>query len=237
MTAYIKYAMEMQQPEGADRLPHRKLTDWVTAYLRDSIMGGRLKPGERLTMISLANKLDVSVTPVREALLRLQEEGVVVGDAHKSFRVASVTLEDIRDFHQLHGFISGLLAERAAEKLTEEDFAELDKLDAAIIQASAEGDHVRMHNLNFELHRRINRATNSIVLHRFVTATSRYVSRRSFPDVPGWLEGAASEHGALLDALRRRDKAGARRLMEDHVHDSGERLIADLRRRGWAEGP
>lgn len=227
--------MPLEELHPSDLPVHRKLTDWVASYVRDSIMGGRLRPGDRLPMSALAKSLQVSVTPIREAMTRLQEEGVVIGDAHKTFKVAPITLEDIRDYHRLHGFISGLLAQRAAGRLQPEDVAALEALDSEILLAAKAGDYARMHELNFEFHRRINGAAYGFVLFKFLSVTSRYVSRRLYPEVPGWLDGAASEHRGLLDALCAGDGERARDLMTRHVHDAGERFVADLAERGWAE--
>lgn len=215
---------------------YAKAGDWVTTHLRDSIMGGRLRPGTGLPLIALATSLGLSTTPVREALLRLQEEGLVVGDAHKTFRVASLTLSDIRDMSLVHAFLAGILAERSTRRLTAEDLQELDRLDVQINDAARRHDAGQLHDLNFQFHRLINRAVPPSPLHRFLAATNRYISRREYPDVGGWLEGAATEHGPIVKALRRRAASRVRRLVAHHFISGGERLIEDLRRHGgWEE--
>lgn len=220
-----------------ERPRYRKAGDWVTAHLRDSIIGGRIRPGTGLPLIALANKLGLSTTPVREALLRLQEEGLVVGDAHKTFRVASLTLADIRDLCLVHALIAGILAERATARLASDDIDELERLDGQIKIAAEHHDATQLHELNFLLHKRINLAVPYSPLHRFLSATSRYISRREFPDVGGWLEGAASEHGPIVKAIQRREPSRVRDLMEQHFVAGGERLIEDLRKQGgWDEG-
>jgi len=214
---------------------HKKVTDWVLAQLRDAIVGGRLKPNTVLHLHSLAEELGVSTTPIREALLKLEEEGVVRGNAHRSFRVALLSLADIRDFHHVHAFLAGELAARACERLTEAQLADLHALDSEIEEAATDGDYSRMHDLNFSFHKAVNKAAPPTVLHTLIRATSRYVSRRTFPDVPGWLE-SASEHTPILSAFERRDSVVVRKLMEEHVRLGGERLINNLRSLGgWAE--
>ena len=186
---------------GIDRLPsvgptHRKLTDWVTGHLRAGILTGDLEPGAALPLTAVAERLGVSTTPVREALLRLEQEGLVLGDAHKSFHVAEVSLADISDFQLLHASIAGILAERAAELMTEEAIDELAGLDAEIKRAAGKGAVEDVHRLNYELHRQINVSANSPVLIRFLSRTARCVSGHSYPDFPDDLSAAAIDHAA-----------------------------------------
>lgn len=216
----------------------RKVSDFVTSSIRDAIIAGRLPAGSPLGLVDLAQKLGVSTTPVREALTRLEEEGIVRGTAHRSFRVAELTLEDIRDFHRLHAFASAELAVRASSCLTRDDFEALESLHREINAAFAASDYAAMHSLNFEFHRRINISAPPGVLHRTVRATTRYISRRSYPDVPGWLERAAVDHHSILEALRDKDTARIRDVVTNHVMTSGEQLIADFRKQGnWRESP
>jgi DNA-binding GntR family transcriptional regulator len=214
----------------------QQLADWAADRIRDSIIAGRLRPGAPLGLVGLGESLGISVTPVREALRKLNEEGIVTGSAHKTFRVADLCLDDIRDFHRLHAFISADLAVRAAQLLAPSDLDELRFLDDSIDRARAEGDSHRMHEANFALHRRINMAAPRSPLHSQLSITSRYVSRRTYPDVPGWLEGGITEHLAVIEALEARDAARIRDAISQHFMMNGERLIDDLREKGgWRE--
>jgi DNA-binding GntR family transcriptional regulator len=212
------------------------VTDWVANRLRDDIVGGRLRPGEALGLSALANELKVSTTPVREALARLKEEGVVVSYPRQSFRVAPLSLSDIRDFHRLHAYISAELGWRATFVLSGKDIEELAAIDRKIQLTRENVDYAAMHALNFELHRKLNMATGWTVLHPTLRTTTRYVSRRTYPDVPGWLESAAEEHGPIIEALRGRNADLVRELITKHVDAAAARLIDDLRNRGgWVE--
>jgi DNA-binding GntR family transcriptional regulator len=185
---------------------------------------------------ALAAQFGVSTTPVREALVRLEREGVVEANAHKSFRVANLNLPAIRDFHLLHGFISGVLAERAAKCITVIQLAQLERLTERLTGAAASNDDWSWHQLNFEFHRTLNRIGGDSVLHRFLASTNRYVSRKTYPNVPGWYELATEGHAPIMDALRRRDGPSIRLIIEEHVRQAGELLIDDLRSKGgWEE--
>ena len=216
----------------ADHIParHRKASDWVVSWLRDSIIAGRLKPGEQLKLVELAEQAGLSTTPVREALSRLREEGFV--DGHRTFRVASLGLEEISDYYTIHAFLSGMLAERAASVLSASSLEELRVLEARMRERSAAGDAAAVHELNLAFHRVINESATTNVMRRFITTTTRLVSRRAFPEVEGW-SYAIGEHAAILEALESRNGGRARDAMQRHVMNTGQGVLEELRRRGW----
>ncbi|NKQ56153.1 GntR family transcriptional regulator [Amycolatopsis sp. K13G38] len=208
----------------------RKTSDWIVDWLRDAIISGQLRPGEPLKLVALAKQAEVSTTPIREALSRLRDEGLVVGDSHRTFQVAALTLEEIRDYYLLHAFLSGVLAERAAKTLSQADLQRLHELDDLIRERNEAGDMAGLHEANFEFHRLINKSATD-VLRRFVTVTTRLVSRRSNPNVEGWTH-SIEDHAAILKALDVRDGAAARYAMERHIHNVGQAVVEDLQQRG-----
>lgn len=227
--ASYRYCVLLPSEQGTVR--HKKASEWVLAHLRDSILAGRLKPGEALPLVQLANEVGLSTTPVREALGRLQDEGLVVGDARRTFRVAELTLDDITDYYLLHSQFSGILAERAAASLSDADVSYLRSLDQEMKAKSQDEDFAALHELNFEFHRRINSVATG-VLKRFVTVTARLVTRRTYPDVRGYAH-SIDDHAEIIEAIADRDGPKARRLMEAHIQHVGEAVIEDLKERGW----
>src|SRR3954467_7344721 len=95
------------------RVQHRSMADQVAAELRRMVLGGAVDENERLTQEKLAKMLGVSTMPIREALLRLTAEGLIVATANRSFSVASNGTNDIRDTYWAFGQIAGELAHRA----------------------------------------------------------------------------------------------------------------------------
>jgi DNA-binding GntR family transcriptional regulator len=211
---------------------HLKASDWVVSWLRESILTGRLQPGEQLKLVDLAEQAGLSTTPVREALSRLREEGFVDGDSHRTFRVASLGLDEIRDYYTIHAFLSGALAERAATALPAASLEQLRALDTQMRERSAAGDSAAVHDLNFRFHRIINRPGATNVMRRFVKMTSRLVSRRAFPDAEGWSH-STDDHAAILEALESRDGDKARDAMQRHIMNVGQGVLEELRGRGW----
>jgi DNA-binding GntR family transcriptional regulator len=200
---------------------HTRTSEKVASLLRDDIIAGRLKPGQKLGLAALADQFGVSTTPVREALATLQQEGLVVGEPHKGLRVAQLDVQDLQDAYTLHAFIAGILAERAATRMTDSDIEELERTEQEIKAATDRGDLGTAARFNHAFHRSINHAAGSRLLQRFLSATTPLVTRRLDPFVPGWSQQAVTEHDPIIDAFRRHDGPLARRLMEQHILHSG----------------
>ena len=130
------------------------LRDVVFNTLRQAILRGELKPGERLMEIQLANKLGVSRTPIREAIRKLELEGLVLMIPRKGAEVAEITEKNLRDVLEVRKALEELAVQLACDKITEEEIAELKKcaaefeesLDHNDITQIAEAD-VRFHDV------------------------------------------------------------------------------------------
>lgn len=214
---------------------HTKTGERVASLLRDEIVAGRVRPGENLRLMALAEQFGVSTTPVREALAMLERQGLVVGEAHKGFRVTHLSPEDFQDVYLLHGFIAGVLAERAADRLSEQDLDYLASIEKRIKEATHQEDLATAAELNHTFHRTINRSAQSTLLLRFLAESTPFVTRRRDPFVPGWSSQAVLEHDPIIDALRQHDGPLARRLMEQHILHSGELVRAHWEEEGSLE--
>jgi len=210
---------------------HRKASDWMLDWLRESIISGQLPPGEQLPLVALANQVGLSTTPIREALSRLRDEGLVVGDSHRTFQVAPLTLSDIRDYYLIHAFLCGVIAERAATSLSAEAKSEL---TALAVKMRESRDEAGVAELAQHFHQIIIGSSDD-VLRRFVTSTSRLVARRATPDDEP-ARSSIDDFDAISEALVAGDGPRCRALMERHVSDTGSAVIADLRSRGWTGG-
>lgn len=210
-----------------------KLGAEVASQLRDLIFSGRLRPGSRLRLQDLAKSLGVSTTPIREALLVLEKEGLLESEQHRGFRVKRITEQDVRDIYELHATVASLLVERAAQHVSEEDLKVLRDLDATIRAAAQNHEVQQVEELNYEFHRLINsRAPDSELLRRFLRETTRYVPRRVYMEIEGWLEASAQDHSPILHALKDGDGRRAAEVTAAHIRKAGDLLIDHLRKSG-----
>jgi DNA-binding GntR family transcriptional regulator len=218
----------------ASQFRSTKMGAEVAALLNDSIFSGRLRRGERLRLQDLAEALGVSTTPIREAFVMLEKEGLIESERHRGFRVKGFSERDVADIYKLHAFIAGVLIERATDHLSDQDFDLLTELDRKIRRSVAahEPDEVEQHN--FEFHRRINqRAPESDFLRGKLRATTRLVPRHFYKEIPGWLDKWAQDHGRILEALGDRNSQKAADAMSNHILAAGELLVGHLRTSGF----
>lgn len=214
-----------------------QLSDEVVAHLRDRIMSGDLRPGERIRLEEVAEQLGVSITPVREALLTLRGYDMVELQPRRGYVVAPLSRQDIADVFQLQAHIAGDLAERIAERATPADLAELTSVHRAIRRA-AQGRRVvvaEIERLEFDFHRAGNRIAGARKLSWLLHWATRYTPGRFLASDPAWRAGMLTDHEALLAALTAHDRRAARAAMARHFTDGADRLIKHLDDLGsWA---
>jgi DNA-binding GntR family transcriptional regulator len=212
-----------------------QLSDVVAARLRTDIMTGALRPGTFIRLDETAAALGVSITPVREALRTLRGEGMVQLEPHRGHVVVPLTRGDIEDIFWLQATIAKELAETAAERITDAEIDELERLNGELAAAIEHGDVDEVVAAEFVFHRAFNRATGRIKLAWFLLHVARYLPGQVYAGDPGWGHAAVAGHKELIDALRRRDCAAVVQLTSDEFADGARRLITRLEEIGlWS---
>jgi DNA-binding GntR family transcriptional regulator len=211
--------------------PHQQLSHKVATFVREGIMIGHFQAGQYLRTESLAADLAISATPVREALMILHSEGSVRWEPRRGFRVASISDDDIRDQFQVQAYIAGELAARAARVLDAAAVTELRTLQRTLAAAADRGDADAVDKANHEIHRRINKASNSPRLAALLNQTVHYVPLGFFGTIEGWSEASAHDHSAVFDAIEWHNAEAARLAMSHHIMRIGDLLVAHLRSR------
>lgn len=201
--------------------------------LRDAILGGALPAGSRVSERALGKSLGVSAQPVREALRRLEAEGMVVTSPRRGTVVAEFDAGALAEMNLIRLALEGSAAALAARKATGEDLSALREQLRAMRDATAADDVVALARANEAFHERLHAAAGNAFLARSLQTLRAYdrVARlralRSSPREPAQ---ALREHASLLAALRRRDPDLAEARMRAHVRRS-------LRAGGLAEPP
>lgn len=208
------------------RLP--SLASQVYDALRNSIVRGQRPPGERVVVERVAAQLGVSPTPVREALARLLQEGVVCEVTPGRLQVVPLTPCYVSDTFLVRGALEGLAAELAAPRIGEEQLARLREVLAATAAAFAAGDTSAHIATDALLHRTICAAAGNDILARELGALQIHIDYiRGYAQRLGGEHQRRSheEHVELLDALAGRDPATARGAMERHIRDTSARIV------------
>ncbi len=213
-------------PAGTPPLLHRRKADIAYDYIREQIVNGSYLPGQRMTLAELSGNCSMSHMPVREALVRLQREGLIDGEPHKGVRVAQLSLTDARELFAIRTELEGLAAWTACSSGDARLASDLEKINLAFARAFSVDDYSAMGAANRAFHRRILQAAGSAQLHRVLediwTLSLRY--RLGYKLIPGRAQCTIDEHASLIASIRSGDPERARAAARGHI----ERAGADL---------
>ena len=209
-------------PDAGMQLPRRRrrratVAEDVASQLRDEIRDGVLRPGDHLRQNETAERLEVSVTPVREAFVILQREGLVERFHQRGVVVFQPTVEDIAACFEIRAALEGLAAQLAAEQLSDEQLLEMRTLLAEMV--AAVDDLSRYVELNAAFHHKIEVAAGLPRLTALIdeqrVATNAYVVLLGGGAAAA--QDTASEHQRIFDALQARDGKAADEAMAEHL--------------------
>ena len=230
--------MDTEAPISIPALPltptvKRSLADDVVDRLRNAIFHGSFKPGEALREEQLAAMLDVSRGPVREALVQLEREGLVIVRRHRGATVARLSRSDLEDVYSLRLALERLAVQRTARFATEQDFAAMEVVltdfDIALLRGPSEKEvaelDVRFHDLIYQAarHQRLYDCWANLKAQIYIFLLSRNVADPDFREI------TVKSHAALLDALRTRDEARATSEIEAHLRGAYDRVVRGYR--------
>jgi DNA-binding GntR family transcriptional regulator len=205
-------------------IKHKSMADSVSEQLRTMILSRKLEPGLRVTQVELAEMLGVSTMPIREALLRLVAEGLIVTAANRSFEVATTTERGIRDVYWIHGVLAGELAARAWDNKTDALLGALLQEHANSVRALKSGDFQQLTDSNRRFHAAINTAAESPTTNVILRNTLHYFPDFSL-DVAGWRELAIDWQSELIDQFDSGDREQAKQVSMDKSRAAGELFI------------
>jgi len=190
-------------------MDYRTKEEQVADYLREGIISGLYPRGSRLKQAEIAEKLKLSITPVREALKLLEAEGYVGGDSYRGARVAPFDAAASAEILQLRLLLEAQLVRGAAEKVTAKDITELRALGKDFEAAFASGDRAGARGINYRFHRRLyDVAQMPQTLHFVQILWARYPFD-VINAAPGRGQDAAREHDEILGAITDGDVTGA----------------------------
>ncbi|MCS6931428.1 MAG: GntR family transcriptional regulator [Acetobacteraceae bacterium] len=195
------------------------LADRVAAWLRAAIVGHGFPSGAKLSERGLAALLGVSPMPVREALRRLEEEGMVETRPRSGRRVADLSPARLREIGLARAAVEGIAALLAAERASAEDRKALRQALAEVRAATRSGDADRVKAANEDLHAAIHRAARSPDLARLLAGFAAYdhMTRRAVLDTAEERARALREHAAIVEAILAEDGQAAEAAMRAHA--------------------
>ena len=218
--------------DSKDSLVRRgsSLGSQIASGLREEIVLGRLRAGTRVSQERLCRQYGTSRMPVRDALLRLTQEGLVVVSPTGHYVVARLTTSDVADAFEIEALVHGRAARRATMNATEDDLDELEELCEEMAEAERVHDTSRVATLHWQFHRCINILARSPKLQAVTRNVSVGIPQAYLRELPEWMGRANDAHVMILTAMRDRDPDEAERLVRKLIEESGADLVAYLER-------
>lgn len=195
------------------------LRDVVFNTLRQAILKGELAPGERLMEIQLAERLGVSRTPIREAIRKLELEGLVLMIPRKGAEVAKISEKSLRDVLEVRRSLEELAIELACQRMTEEGIEELEEVQAEFRDAVIKGDAMEIAETDEAYHDIIYKGTNNDRLVQILNnlREQMYRYRLEYIKDEDKRQVLLFEHDNILKAIRQRKVEEAKTAMREHI--------------------
>jgi DNA-binding GntR family transcriptional regulator len=203
--------------EGPDILTKKQ---YAADWLREMIVSGDLTPGRRVRQQEIADRLGISATPVREAILQLETEGYLEAIPHVGVRVAELPADHRDEVTELRKLLEGQLARTAAARITDEQIERLSELQLGFEEAVERSDAREARRVNYQLHRYIWDIAERDVTRQVVQGLWARVPWHSLDDVAVRGRQSVVEHAKLVAALSDRDPDGAHLATEQHIDSS-----------------
>lgn len=213
------------------------LRDVVFHTLRQAILKGELEPGERLMEIQLANRLGVSRTPIREAIRKLELEGLVLMIPRKGAEVAKISQKSLKDVLEVRRSLEELAIELACQRMTEDEIRELEDAQKAFAAAVEKGEAMSIAETDEHYHDIIYNGTGNIRLVQILNnlREQMYRFRLEYIKDADKRQVLMAEHEIILKAVRQRKSAEAKSAIREHIDNQEITVLKNLKEKEEAE--
>lgn len=221
---------EFQQPAEAGDDPPMFMVERIYNSLQSAIVEARLGAGTALSQNKLASQLGVSRTPVREALLRLEQDGLVQRSAGLGFVVATITPEEVNEACDLLKVLDRFVYVRASRKMTSEELNDLLELAKSMVQSAERGDTETWRGEDLRYHEIVMTAADNRYVADYLQQTRRRVQRfwLKKPYFDGRLTSCSQDHASLAQAMVDCDEDSLTAAVDAHIERLREGVLMRL---------
>lgn len=206
------------------------LTDKAYLKIKNDIIDGKFEPGEELTETSLAEMLSISRTPVRQALYKLEAEGLIQNIPNKGFIVTKLGLKDILEIMQVREALEGMAARLACQKINKEELDEIISLFPPFDKKLEKKDFIKAYNAGNKLHQFIYEKSDNRIIKQQLSLLNIQIKTTTqiAAKIPGRYEKAHKEHKAIIDALLAQDPDLAETKMREHISQIRSSIVFEF---------
>ncbi|MCL1917039.1 MAG: GntR family transcriptional regulator [Peptococcaceae bacterium] len=210
-------------------IQRKVLREDINDYLRQAIVNGVLKPGERIVETRIAKELGVSQAPIRESLRELELMGLIESVPFQGCYVKKLSRKDIWDAYQVRANLEGFAAKEAALRVTNADLKRMELLNEQMGKASQQGNVKEFIELDIDFHRAIFEASQNKLLEKLWsmvhlgqwTFVTLKITQKSLPEL-------AQRHGIILEKLKNRDAHGAELSAQEHILEILQSILGNI---------
>lgn len=209
---------------------HQTLRERIVDYLKESIIKGRLRPGERVAEPELAERFGISRTPIREALRQLESEGFLTVTPRKGATVSPITDKDVKEFYAIKSLLEGYAARIACQKMTDRDIKKMESLNAQMKRAAEKDDVKSFFRLDNQFHDVFLRVCDNDKLYNLVYSLVQQFERFRITalSLPGRMKISVIQHDEVIEAFKNGDAMIVEKLVKANAEKGGEVLVQEI---------
>jgi len=209
---------------------HQTLREIILETIRESILRGTLRPGEKVPEPELAERFGISRTPIREAFRQLESEGFLTVVPRKGAVVTDLSERDVEEFYSIKSILEGYAARMAAEKLSDKDIERLNAINERLEQLARENDVKTFFRVHNEFHDLFIRAAGNDKLAELIGQLVLKFNRLRMTSLslPGRMEISVLEHKKIIEAFRTHNGELADNLVRKTAAHGGQVLIQSM---------
>jgi len=231
---YTVYNYNMEKVRVLDYPVERPLTlrERIVDFIKDAIISGTLKPGERVPEQEIAENFGISRTPIREAFRQLESEGFITVTPRKGAVVSPITDRDVSEFYDIKSLLEGYAARTACSKLTSKEIKRLETLNAQMERCAEKNDVKGFFKLDHQFHDTFLKACGNdklcALIHHLVQQFERF--RITAMALPGRMNDSVKQHNEIIEAFKANDTARVEALVKANAERGRDTLVEELRR-------
>jgi DNA-binding GntR family transcriptional regulator len=206
---------------------HLTLRERILETIRDAIIKGSLKPGEKVAEPELAERFGISRTPIREAFRQLESEGYLTVIPRKGAVVAAFSQKDVEEFYAIKSILEGYAARRACENLSQKEIDKLEAINTKLAQFAEGSDVKQFFRIHNDFHELFIKAANNEKLHDMISGLVSKFQRLRLASLslPGRMKISVDEHEKIINAFKKKDPAAAEKLVRKNAEYGGRVLV------------
>ncbi|MBI5234268.1 MAG: GntR family transcriptional regulator [Deltaproteobacteria bacterium] len=209
---------------------HPTLREHIVEHIKDAIVSGNLRPGERVPEPEIAQRFGVSRTPIREAFRQLESEGFIVITPRKGAIVSPITEKDVREFYAIKSLLESYAARKACPRFTDKDITRLEHLNNEMHRCAKKNDTKGFFRLDNQFHETFLKACENEKLRLLINHLIQQFERFRFTalSLPGRMSESARQHTEIIKAFMDKDEGLVERLVRANAERGCEILVHEI---------